>query len=74
MSSMHIPHLSLSQPKRTETTQTMKWKSKVTQLKQKMFRDSKLTCVITLCSWHSQFRIAGDLRFHFLVCWHSKFC
>jgi hypothetical protein len=52
MSSMHIPHLSLSQPKRTETTQTMKWKSKVTQLKQKMFRDSKLTCVITLCSWH----------------------
>lgn len=29
MSSMHIPHLSLSQPKRTETTQTMKQKSKV---------------------------------------------
>lgn len=69
MSFMHIPHLSLSQPKRTEITQTMKRKSKVTQLKQKMFWDSKLTCVITLCSWHSQFRIAGDLRFHFLVCW-----
>jgi hypothetical protein len=68
MSFMHIPHLSLSQPKRTEITQTMKQKSKVTQLKQKMFRDSKFTCVITLCSWHSQFKIAGDLRFHFLIC------